>query len=90
MLRSDYCNLSGNTERELCDLGECPYDQVGWWWVVGGCCCWCMLLLLIVVHPFEAVGASEAAPVWGRTGGHAWSWAPAPLGLPSMPLRGTK
>ena len=29
MLRSDYCNLSNQSERALCDLGECPYDQVG-------------------------------------------------------------
>lgn len=28
MLRSDYCNLSNQSERALCDLGECPYDQV--------------------------------------------------------------
>ena len=29
MLRSSYCSLSGLDDRELTQLGECPYDQVG-------------------------------------------------------------
>ena len=28
MLRSSYCSLSDHTDKELTDLGECPYDQV--------------------------------------------------------------
>lgn len=35
MLRSDYCNLSGLSERDLCDLGECPYDQGGYFVING-------------------------------------------------------
>lgn len=35
MLRSDYCNLSGKSERDLCDLGECPYDQGGYFVING-------------------------------------------------------
>jgi DNA-directed RNA polymerase II subunit RPB2 len=29
MLRSDYCSLKDHSDKELTDLGECPYDQVG-------------------------------------------------------------
>ena len=35
MLRSDYCNLSARSERDLCDLGECPYDQGGYFVING-------------------------------------------------------
>lgn len=28
MLRSSYCSLFEHTDKELTDLGECPYDQV--------------------------------------------------------------
>lgn len=28
MLRSTYCCLNDHTDKELTDLGECPYDQV--------------------------------------------------------------
>ena len=28
MLRSTYCILSDSNDRELADLGECPFDQV--------------------------------------------------------------
>lgn len=35
MLRSDYCNLNGKSERDLCDLGECPYDQGGYFIING-------------------------------------------------------
>jgi DNA-directed RNA polymerase II subunit RPB2 len=35
MLRSDYCNLNGKSERDLCDLGECPYDQGGYFVING-------------------------------------------------------
>ena len=28
MLRSTYCILKDSNDRELTDLGECPYDQV--------------------------------------------------------------
>ena len=28
MLRSTYCMLSENSEKDLAQLGECPYDQV--------------------------------------------------------------
>ena len=30
MLRSDYCNLAGRSDRDLAELGECPYDQGGY------------------------------------------------------------
>jgi DNA-directed RNA polymerase beta subunit len=29
MLRSAYCSLYDHTDKELAELGECPYDQVG-------------------------------------------------------------
>ena len=29
MLRSSYCSLFDHSDKELTDLGECPYDQVG-------------------------------------------------------------
>ena len=35
MLRSDYCNLADRSDRELCDLGECPFDQGGYFVVNG-------------------------------------------------------
>uniref|UniRef100_A0A061S805 DNA-directed RNA polymerase subunit beta n=1 Tax=Tetraselmis sp. GSL018 TaxID=582737 RepID=A0A061S805_9CHLO len=35
MLRSLYCSLSDHNERELVDLGECPYDQGGYFVVNG-------------------------------------------------------
>ena len=35
MLRSDYCNLHGRSERDLADLGECPYDQGGYFIING-------------------------------------------------------
>lgn len=35
MLRSDYCNLNSKSERDLCDLGECPYDQGGYFVING-------------------------------------------------------
>ncbi|KAL6781338.1 RPB2 [Auxenochlorella protothecoides x Auxenochlorella symbiontica] len=35
MLRSDYCNLHGRSERDLSDLGECPYDQGGYFIING-------------------------------------------------------
>lgn len=28
MLRSTYCMLSESSDKDLADLGECPYDQV--------------------------------------------------------------
>lgn len=45
MLRSDYCSLSGKSERDLCDLGECPYDQVG-----GGTACPCACMSAGLLH----------------------------------------
>ncbi|KAI3495304.1 hypothetical protein L1887_37585 [Cichorium endivia] len=30
MLRSRYCTLYGNSEKDLTELGECPYDQGGY------------------------------------------------------------
>lgn len=27
MLRSSYCSLFDHSDKELTDLGECPYDQ---------------------------------------------------------------
>ena len=30
MLRSNYCSLAERSDKELADLGECPYDQVQW------------------------------------------------------------
>lgn len=35
MLRSDYCNLAGRSDSELCELGECPYDQGGYFVING-------------------------------------------------------
>lgn len=35
MLRSDYCNLAERSERDLMDLGECPYDQGGYFVING-------------------------------------------------------
>lgn len=35
MLRSDYCNLAGLSDRALTDLGECPYDQGGYFIING-------------------------------------------------------
>lgn len=31
MLQSTFCSLHGQTDKELTELGECPYDQVGLW-----------------------------------------------------------
>lgn len=28
MLRSSYCSLDSMSEKEITDVGECPYDQV--------------------------------------------------------------
>ena len=28
MLRSSYCSLDNMSEKEITDVGECPYDQV--------------------------------------------------------------
>ncbi len=28
MLRSSYCSLAEHSDKELTDLGECPFDQV--------------------------------------------------------------
>jgi len=36
MLRSNYCMLSESTDRELAELGECPYDQGGYFVINGG------------------------------------------------------
>ena len=35
MLRSDYCNLNDRSDRDLTDLGECPYDQGGYFIING-------------------------------------------------------
>jgi len=35
MLRSTYCILSDSNDRELTDLGECPYDQGGYFVING-------------------------------------------------------
>jgi hypothetical protein len=35
MLRSSYCSLSGFTEKELTDVGECPYDSGGYFVING-------------------------------------------------------
>ncbi len=37
MLRSRFCSLYDLTEKELADLGECPYDQVCWVCFLVGC-----------------------------------------------------
>jgi DNA-directed RNA polymerase II subunit RPB2 len=29
MLRSGFCSLYDRTDKDLTELGECPYDQVG-------------------------------------------------------------
>ncbi|RRT50021.1 hypothetical protein B296_00044016 [Ensete ventricosum] len=35
MLRSSYCNLYQSSEKDLTELGECPYDQVGYFIING-------------------------------------------------------
>ncbi|RZC47461.1 hypothetical protein C5167_040407 [Papaver somniferum] len=35
MLRSKYCTLNGNSEKDLVELGECPYDQGGYFIING-------------------------------------------------------
>mmetsp|Transcript_29013 Transcript_29013/g.40059 ORF Transcript_29013/g.40059 Transcript_29013/m.40059 type:complete len:1018 (+) Transcript_29013:3-3056(+) len=35
MLRSDYCSLFDHTDKELAELGECPYDQGGYFIING-------------------------------------------------------
>lgn len=35
MLKSVYCSLFGQSEMDLCSLGECPYDQGGYFIVNG-------------------------------------------------------
>ncbi|KAG2318498.1 hypothetical protein Bca52824_011711 [Brassica carinata] len=35
MLRSTYCTLNGNSEKDLTELGECPYDQGGYFIING-------------------------------------------------------
>jgi len=36
MLRSSFCMLAGSSEKDLAQLGECPYDQGGYFLVNGG------------------------------------------------------
>lgn len=36
MLRSTYCMLAESSDKELTDLGECPYDQGGYFIINGG------------------------------------------------------
>lgn len=36
MLRSTYCMLSESTDKDLIELGECPYDQGGYFIINGG------------------------------------------------------
>ena len=47
MLRSSFCSLYEHTDKELTDLGECPYDQVR--------PCQKLLLLLQVARRHELV-----------------------------------
>ena len=35
MLRSEYCSLHDHTDKELTELGECPYDEGGYFIVNG-------------------------------------------------------
>ena len=35
MLRSTYCTLFQNSEKDLTELGECPYDQGGYFIING-------------------------------------------------------
>lgn len=35
MLRSNYCTLYQNSEKDLTELGECPYDQGGYFIING-------------------------------------------------------
>ena len=58
MLRSDYCSLAEHTDRELQDLGECPFDQVLYCrpsvQLQSSAICWdCCLLLPIICYQFE-------------------------------------
>ena len=36
MLRSQFCLLSGKTDKDLTELGECIYDQGGYFVINGG------------------------------------------------------
>jgi len=36
MLRSHFCSLAETTDKDLTDLGECPYDQGGYFVINGG------------------------------------------------------
>lgn len=36
MLRSTYCMLSDSSDKDLAELGECPYDQGGYFVIKGG------------------------------------------------------
>ena len=35
MLRSQYCSLHDHTDKELTELGECPYDEGGYFIING-------------------------------------------------------
>ena len=35
MLRSEYCSLHDHTDKELTELGECPYDEGGYFIING-------------------------------------------------------
>ena len=35
MIRSSYCTLFQNSEKDLTELGECPYDQGGYFIING-------------------------------------------------------
>lgn len=35
MLRSAFCTLTGHTDAELTEMGECPYDQGGYFVING-------------------------------------------------------
>lgn len=72
MLRSDYCNLSGRSERDLCDLGECPYDQGGYFVINGSE----KVLIAQVRAAALGCGASVAGLCRGCRAAALWSTAP--------------
>ncbi|KAJ0986876.1 hypothetical protein J5N97_005232 [Dioscorea zingiberensis] len=48
MLRSSYCTLFQNSEKDLTELGECPYDQGGYFIINGS-----------LVEGFDCTGKDE-------------------------------
>ena len=79
MLRSSYCSLFDHSDKELTDLGECPYDQVR------------LSKIGSSLLP-SAARAAAASTAWANRGqqGHACTF-PKPLWLRLLTMsRGTE